>query len=174
MIAEKNKLWKNKLIIEIVESIWKMLNMWNKILENIEQLTSLSLENVNNIKWCNCLAFNLFNICYNITKDTLKKNFKNTVNFIINYNRNTLDIIITHKMMNSELDDIHNVVSKNFVIMLSITFNNVHNVVLKNFVIMFNITLDDTHNVVLKNFIITFSITFFKTFIIFAVCWRTC
>ena len=189
MIAKENKLWRNKLIIKTVKSIWKMLDMWNKILENAELIMSLSFESVNDIKWCDCLMLNMFSVCYSVTKDILKKNLKNTVSLIIDYSRNMLNIITTHETMNSKLDDACNVVSKNLAIMLNITLNNVHNVVLKNFTVMLSITFDDAYNVVLKNLavmlsitlndaynvvlknlVITLSIIFFKTFVIFAIC----
>ena len=130
----------------------------------------------------------MFNVYYSIIKDTLKKNLENIISLIVNHSRNTLNIIITHETMNSELDDIcdvisknlavmlsitfnnvHNVILKNLIVMLSITFNNAHNIVLKNFTMMFNITLNDAHNVVLKNLVMTLSITFFKTLVIFVI-----
>ena len=97
-----------------------MLNMW-KILKYAEQLTFLSLESVNNIKWCNCLALDEFSVCDNVTNDTFKKDLENIVNLIIAHSRNTLDIITVCEMTNSKLDDIHDVVTKNLTVTLSIT-----------------------------------------------------
>ena len=160
MIVEENKLWRNKLIIKTVESIWKMLDVWNKILENAKQLMFLSLESVNDIKWCNCFTLDVFDVYYSVTKNTFKKNFKNTANFIVNYSRNTLDIITIHEIINNELDDICDVVLKNLAIMFNIILNHAYNVVLKNLVVMLNITLNYIHNVVLKNLAVMLSITF--------------
>ena len=92
----------------------------------------------------------MFSVCYSITKDFFKKDLENTVSLIINHSRNTLNIITTHKMMNSKLNNICDVVSKNLVIMLNITFNNIYDVISKNLAVMFNIILNNADNVVSK------------------------
>ena len=87
-----------------------MLNMCFKILENAKQLMFLSLKSIDNIKKCNHLIFNMLNVCYCIINNTFKKDLENTLNLIVNYSRNTLDIIMTHETMNNKLNNAYNVV----------------------------------------------------------------
>ena len=87
-----------------------MLDMCFKILENAEQLTFLSLKSIDNIERCNYLTFSVLNVYYCIINNALKKNLKNILNLIINHSRNTLDIITVHEMMNSRLNNAHDVI----------------------------------------------------------------
>ena len=100
----------------------------------------------------------MFNVYYSITEDIFKKDLENTVNLIINYSKNTLDIITIHETMNSKLDDAYDVVLKNLIMIFSITFNHAHNVVLKNFIMMLSITLNHVYNVILKNLAVMLNI----------------
>ena len=88
-----------------------MLNMCFKILENAEQLMFLSFKSINNIKRCDYLMLNVLSVCYCITNNAFEKNLENISNLIVNYSRNTLDIIIVCETMNSRLDNVHDVVS---------------------------------------------------------------
>ena len=81
----------------------------------------------------NVIILHLICLMYIIAsqKTFSKKDFENIVSLIVNYSTNTFNIIIIHEMMNSELDDVYDIVSKNFTVMLSIIFNNIYNIVLK-------------------------------------------
>ena len=87
-----------------------MLDVYFKIFENTEQLMFLSLKSIDNIEKCNYFMLNVLSVCYCITNNAFEKDLENTLNLVIDYSRNTLDIIIIHKMMNSRLDNAYDVV----------------------------------------------------------------
>ena len=88
-----------------------MLNMCFKILEDAEQLMFLSLKSINNIKRYDHFTLNILDVCYCIMNNILEKDLENTSDLIVNYSRNTLDIITVHKMINSRLNNAHDVIS---------------------------------------------------------------
>ena len=87
-----------------------MLDVCSKILENAEQLMFLSFKSINNIKRCDYLILNVLDVCYCITNNAFEKDLENTLSLVVDHSRNMLDIITMCEMMNSRLNNAHDVV----------------------------------------------------------------
>ena len=88
-----------------------MLDVCSKILKNAEQLMFLSLKSIDNIERCDCLTLSVLDVCYCIMNNALEKDLENILSLVVDHSRNMLDIITVCEMMNSRLDNAHDVVS---------------------------------------------------------------